>query len=881
LTPGTQVGPYEVLALLGVGGMGEVYRARDSRLKRDVAIKVLPAEFAQDPDRLARFQREAELLATLNHPNIAAVYGLETADGLTGLVLELVEGDTLADVLARGPLALREALPIALQIAQGLEGAHEQGIIHRDLKPANIKVRENGTVKLLDFGLAKALNAESASAHVLDHSPTITSPVAMTRQGVILGTAAYMSPEQARGRVVDKRADIWAFGAVVYEMLTGRRVFQGDTVSDTLAAVLRSEPDWAALPPTTPFLIKRLLRHCLDKDHRQRLGDIRDARIEMAEALTVPALESAPAAASRRRAGQWVAWGVAGVSLALAIGLGAAWRSSLREVAAKSDIAGAIRFTIAPPDGVSIAGPPQVSPDGQHILFVGVGTAVPSLWLRSLDALSSRSLAGTEFASSPFWSPDSRRVGFFANGKLKTLDLARGAVGIVCDAPNTPGGAWSAQDVIVFAPTPDGPLFRVSAGGGVPVPATRIDVGQGENHRWPQFLPDGQRFIFLDSSAGGVRVSLASLDGGEPRQIAATEARSWFAPPNDLLLIRGGALISHPLDLTQMALTGDAVTLVERIGLGVGLSGAFSVSPTGVLVHRAPDVGLLVRLAFVDRRGKVETVPLRPGLYADPALSPDGQYVALRASDSSGEHIWVYDLARGTFGKRTFEGTNNFPIWTPDGEYLTFTRGQAAFVGPIMRVRADGSGQPEILVSDAQVPGQRIAGSWSGDGRLLAFQANQNVMVREADGTIKAALTTPAFEREGRFAPGGRWLAYRSNETGRDEVYVQSYPPGSGKWQISTDGGAQPMWAPGGRELFYKSGNRLMIADVEMGTTFKAGTPRLLVEMPLPERSAGDPSRFAVTPDGKRFLVITTDAPASAAAPSPIEVVLNWRSGLK
>ena len=871
LARGTRIGSYEVVGLLGAGGMGEVYRATDTRLKREVALKVLPAHVANDRERLARFQREAEVLASLNHPHIAQVYGLE--DG--ALVMELVDGDDLSQRIGHGAIPADEALLIAKQIAGAIEAAHEAGVIHRDLKPANIKVRADGTVKVLDFGLAKALDHSPthSTPNTLANSPTITSPD-VTGRGVILGTAAYMSPEQARGKPVDRRTDVWAFGVILFEMLTGQRPFKGETVSDSVAAILKTDPDWNALPADTPFLIKRLLRHCLNRDPRERLGDIRDARIEITEALAEPAGEPMPAPRRAR-----LPWAIGATSLALVAGLVGAFAGGVAQITPAVAEPQVIRFSLSPPDDVRSSLRPVVSPDGRHVAFMGASrNGIVSLWVHSLSTAASRQIPGTErilAVASAFWSPDSRSIGFFADGKLKRVDLDQGAPVVIGDAVNGRGGTWNQDGEIIFSLTA-GPLLRVKAAGGTQTPLTKLDAGS-RSHRVPHFLPDGRHFVFMAIGGAETRLLLGSLDDSSVRELRVIETLAGIVPPDLVLFTTGGQLMAQQLDVVAGGLVGDRMPVGE-VGATPTQQAWASASAGGVLVYRRNPTGDRVVLAWVDRRGAVTRLPLAPGAYGDPGLSPDGRQLALSIRDESGEHIWVYDLARGSLGKRTFDDVNSYPIWSRDGTSLTFSRGNGQN-GPLQQVAADGSGRAAALVSNESQPGQKIATSWSEDGQLLAFQFGQDVLVRARDGAIRPALVTGAFEREARFAPNGRWMAYRSNETGRDEVYVQSYPTGGGKWQISTEGGAQPMWSPDGKELFYKSGDRMMAVAVALQPTFKAGVPRLLFQMPLPERTIGDPSRYAVSPDGQRFLVTTTDD-GGAAEDAPVHVMLNWRTAI-
>jgi Tol biopolymer transport system component len=872
LQPGTLVGGYEVVSALGAGGMGEVYRARDTKLKRDVALKVLSADVAESRERILRFQREAEVLASLNHPNIAHLHGLVESEGVTALVMELVEGEDLAQRLKRGPIPIDEALAIARQIAEALETAHEQGIIHRDLKPANIKVRSDGVVKVLDFGLAKALDPtlSAASNHSLANSPTFTSPAA-TMHGVVLGTTAYMSPEQARGKPVDKRTDVWAFGVVLFEMLTARRPFDGETVSDSVAAILKTDPEWSALPADTPFLIKRLLRHCLNRDPRERLGDMRDARIEIAEAHTT----AQPGEISATRHSSRAAWLVSAVSLLGIAAVGVAFALGFIQLTPTPTAPVEARFTVEPPKDVRASFRPVVSPDGAHIAYVGFDKGgFPAAWIHTLADGTSRRLAGSErlfSGASMFWSPDSKSIGFFADGKLKRVDLESGSAIVVCDVAESRGGSWNRRGDIILAIGGNAPISRVPASGGTPEPVTVVDQDGTESHRQPHFLPDDDHFVFLEFRDGIARLMLSSLSRRVSTELRLADGLTGFIEPDVVLLAIGGQLLAQRLDVTGATLVGEAVPVVALQPSGAGIWA--SVSNTGTIAYRPPRAAGNSVLAWVDRKGNATRLPLPPRAYFDPSLSPDGRHIAMSVRDETGMHIWVYDVQRGSLGKRTFESINAFPIWSRDGRSLTFSTGQTQ-VGPVLQITADGSGKATAVITSDQVPGQKIPGSWSADGTLLTFQRSQDVFIRSADGSVTPLLTAPVFEREARFAPRGGWIAYRSNESGRDEVYVQSYPLGTGKWQISTDGGAQPMWNPKGTELFYKNGNQLMAVPIELSPTFKPGKPELLFQMPLPESTPGDPSRYAVTPDGQRFLVITTE---TTQDDSPVHVILNWR----
>jgi Tol biopolymer transport system component len=896
LTPGTRLGVYEVTAQIGAGGMGEVYRATDIKLKRQVAIKILPAALAADPDRLARFQREAEVLASLNHPQIAGIYGLEEGGGITALVMERVEGEDLSQRIARGAIPLDEALPIAKQIGEALEAAHELGIIHRDLKPANIKVREDGTVKVLDFGLAKALDpvGSGADAAALTNSPTITSPAAMTRMGVILGTAAYMPPEQAKGRAVDKRADIWAFGCVVFEMLTGTRAFAGDDVSETLAAVLRAEPEWKALPAETPAPIRKLLRRCLEKDARRRLQAIGDARLEIEDALAGTAegqpMAAAPARAHRR---ERLAWAVASLLLVVLVASIAIGRVAYLGRAPASADMRATRFTLTPPDGWSLAlgatpsggsiAPLAVSPDGRHVAFVAQSREGKSqLWVRSFDTLTARALPGTDDAASPFWSPDSRVLGFFTQGKLKKIDVSGGSSIVLCDVSTPLGGTWGSDGVIVFAPSGSTGLQKVSAAGGAPTAATAL--GPGETyHMRPTFLPDGRHFIYVARNTGAVYI--ASLDSTErTRVLERIEGTNVLYAQGHLLFVRGTRLVAEPFDADRRVVTGEAVPVAEEIATSATPYGQFSASANGVLVYQTGASLSRTQLVWFDRAGQQTAVLGEPAVYGDVRLSPDGKRAVVSVADparTTGD-LWVFDVARGLRTRFTFDpADDSYPIWSPDGSRIVFSSNRK---GPfdLYEKASNGAGAEQLVLSDSVA---KNAYSWSPDGRFIAYQSNagtgsgNDVWVLPLGGDRKpfVVVQTPFNETRGVFSPDGHWLAHQSTESGRFEVYVVPFPGPGGKWQVSTAGGTEPRWGRDGKELFsLDARNTLTAAAVKGdGASFEVGAVQALFQT---RARAGLGSPYDVSADGQRFLINTL--PALADAP-PFTVVFNWTAGLK
>ncbi|MGE5832917.1 MAG: protein kinase domain-containing protein [Acidobacteriota bacterium] len=880
LAPGVRLGVYEVRELIGAGGMGEVYRGHDTRLHRDVALKILPDLVALDPDRLARFKREAQVLASLNHSNIASIFGFEESHGVHALVLELVEGPTLAYRIAQGALSLDEALPSARQIAEALEAAHTQGVVHRDLKPSNIKIRTDGTVKVLDFGLAKAL-AGDVEAPVTAQSPTITSPAA-TEIGVILGTAAYMSPEQARGKPADTRSDIWAFGSVLYEMLTGKLAFDGDDVSDTLANVLKREPDWGALPAETPSAVRRVLRRCLEKDPRRRIQDIADARLDLDEKEVSVAAVSLPSA-SRLLNRERVAWALLTAALSSVLAY-----SLLKEQPATP----VVRFQINPPEkgffgsssgvgrAVGTSGG-MLSPDGTQLVFVATDQAGQTLlWLRPLDSFTSRALAGTNDALMPFWSADGRSVGFFAGGKLKRIDLADGSTQTLADVPVPPrGGTWGSRDVIVFSSGTPARLAGVSSRGGAvtPVPIS----GGGNFPRFPSFLPDGRHFLYTDTGRLEGRpagLHVASIEPGfEPKRIVASDSNGVFASPGLLVFMRGITLLQQQFDLDRMEVTGEATPIVEQVFFNPGAWLAdFSVSATGVLAYRSAS-NRSSQFAWFDRAGHLLETIGPPGNYRAPALSPDGKRLAF--ADVNQGDIWIFDLTRQTPSRFTANpGTETAPVWSPDGTKIAYRSDQ----GGLFEKETTGTGTERLLLDEFVNGPSQI----SADGKWLLYFAvtpgkTQDIFVLPTTGDRKPKpiVQTPFPDVEPQFSPDerGRWLAYASTETGRNEIYVQPFPPTGTRWPISNSGGRQPLWRADGKELFFVSDDRKFYAvDIlDKSGSFDYGVPHFLFDMRanvFNARNSYVPSR-----DGQRFLVNML----LEADDAPISVVYNWRAGMK
>ncbi len=913
---GRTLSHYRIVEKIGAGGMGEVYRATDTKLNRDVALKVLPEEFALDTDRMARFKREAQVLASLNHPNIASIYGLEEADGIRCLVLELVEGPTLAERIAAEPLPTEEALNIARQIAEALEAAHEKGIIHRDLKPANVKVTPDGIVKVLDFGLAKALEDDPSSIDI-SKSPTLS--VAATQAGIILGTAAYMSPEPARGQAVDKRADIWAFGVVLYEMLTGKQIFSGETISDTLAAVLRAEVDWVALPADTPASIRKLLGRCLDKDRKRRLRDIGEARLTLEGYLADPStstvvLEPGDIAATAvtatpqpawLRALPWAAAGVLSVALLFSLwGLWHATRPVIRP-AIRLPVEMTVEEQIAVGSGLPGGATTNfaVSADGTRIAYVLESGGNRQLYVRSLDQAEAIPLSGTEGAYGPFFSPDGEWVAFFANNALKKVSVSGGAPLTLCDVQNAKGGSWGPGDTIVFAPHVTVGLSRVSAAGGTPETITKKAEGV-RSHRWPQFLPGGRAVLFMaqpqGSSYNDSNIEVLNLETGERKVIRQGGTYPRYLPSGHLVYAREGTLFGAPFDLDHQEMKGSPSPLLEGLMQGPSGDTHYAFSDTGTLLYLSGKArGGQVNLAWVDMQGSVELVPEPPREYYKLRFSPRGDRLALSISEGGSDDVWVYDFARDGMTRLTFAQEDDWSaIWTPDGRRVTYSSEAGGNLSTLSWTLADGSGQPERLTESNE---EQEPNDWSPDGKVLIFEQTSSSTGRDlwalhldeeaqppsaegksptARGRLEPYLQSPFGEGNARFSPDGRWLAYQSNETGRVEVFVRPFPDTGGKVQISTDGGVQPVWAPNGRELYYRVPDGLMAVSVSVrGNDFRVEKPRQLLEVQI----AGGPVNpdYDVEPGGRRFLVKQLEGEEEAVQITHINFILNWFDELR
>jgi Tol biopolymer transport system component/predicted Ser/Thr protein kinase len=868
LALGTRLGPYEILMAIGAGGMGEVYRAKDAKLGREVAIKILPEAFATDPERLARFEREAKVLAALNHPNIAQIYGVEEH----ALVMELVEGETL-----KGPLPIQTALGYAKQIADALEAAHEKGIVHRDLKPANIKITPAGVVKVLDFGLATAVEDPAPSTDP-PNSPTLT--MRGTRVGVILGTAAYMAPEQARGHAADRRADVWGFGVVLYEMLSGKAAFAGDSVTDILAAVVKLEPDWSALPASTPPAMAKLVRRCITKDRKQRLQAIGEARIAIDDYMAGGKELQPQAKAGPTTRPPWlVATGV--LLLATIVLAYVAYRQHFAEETR------VLRFSVLPPDKATVDFQ-VLSPDGRSLLLVATQEGMSELWVRDLDSMAPRRLPGTDGASYPFWSPDSRKIGFFQSGKLKNIDVAGGPAITLADAASGRGGSWNRNGVIIFTPAVSQSIYRVPDAGGTVTAVTTVDRASGENtHRTPWFLPDGHHFFYTarNDDAEKNAVYVGDLDSKDRKRVLHASSNAMYGPPGYLLFLREQTLMAQPFDASSMTTKGDAIPIAEGVRHEtLNLVGRFSVSQNGVLAYSSGASSAPVdaaQLTWFDRTGKVTGRVGLPGVIYWPAISPDGRTIALDrvAAHNGMVDIWLYDLARGTESRFTFNAhSNSYPVWSPDGSHVAFRSPRNLYQKAI-----SGSAQEEVL-DQPSAENVRIT-DWSRDGRYIIEQAfdpktNFDIWVLPLFGARKAFpyLHMDFNESYGKLSPNGKWLAYQSDETKRAEIYVQSFPNPGGKMQVSTNGGTRPVWSRDGKELFFiDSGRKMMAAEVKSGVQFEAGVPKPLFDTRLQQGLQQGITRFDVSKDG-RFLIPTA---LEEGANVPVSVVENWTAGLK
>ena len=888
---GTKLSHYSVVDKLGEGGMGVVWRAQDSKLGREVALKVLPEDFAQDAERMGRFEREAQVLAALNHPNIAAIYGLEDDDGKRALVMELVEGETLQERIQRGSLPLDEALRIALQVAAALEDAHDHGIIHRDLKPANIKITPKGQVKVLDFGLAKAMEGDphsSGSHPQVTQSPTLTAQ--MTGVGVLLGTAAYMSPEQARGEAADRRADIWAFGVVLFEMLSGRTVYAGKTVSDTLAGVLARDPEWEELPNKTPRSIYNLIERCLEKEVSDRLQAIGEARITIDHYLVDPeadvAYESPGGVAAASTARRLLPWVVATV---LAIGLGLAlWGPWSRGKGNTENLRLSIELPPERPVFRGFGSSAVLSPDGQQVAYVLTDGGGYEIFLHSLDQWNGISLVkaeGPDRPYQPFFSPDGNWLGFVTPGELKKVPAKGGTPIALCTVNLCRGASWGPDGWIVFAGSPNSGLSRVPAAGGEPEVLTELDTENGEtSHRWPQVLPNGKAVLFTSiagENSNEASIQVLDLESGQRQVVNETGSFGRYVESGHVVYADGGTLFAIPFDLGSLSVTGSAAPVVEGVTTSGGeLEAQYSTSPDGKLAYVTGAAGqTTLSQVMVDMDGRVEALGTDPGEFYNPSFSPDGTRLAVELQTGENLDIWIYDLERQIPMRLTFnEGEDEYPVWSPDGSTLYYASDREGEYD-IYRRNPSGSGDAERVLERA---GPQTPFSFSPDGTTLAFteyipgtQSDIWLLPLAEGGEPQPFLVSEFIEYGPEFSPDGRWIAYGSDESGIFEVYITS-ATGDGKWQVTNGGGAWPLWAPDGRSLFtqWQEGVSRATVDTSSGQ-LRVGRSELLVGGSFHMRADGN-RYYDVSPDGRGFLLFQNQSQSSDSDHEHIRVVLNW-----
>lgn len=872
--PGTQLGIYELIDELGAGGMGEVYRARDTTLRREVAIKFVNPSVCADPDGLARLRREARALASLNHPHVATLHELAEFEGFCGLVMELVGGETLAERIARGRLPAIEAARIGAQVAAALEAAHDRGIVHRDLKPANIKLTSEGSAKVLDFGLAKAEASRDDMATAGSHAPLATGT------GVVVGTVSYMSPEQARGAEVDRRTDVWALGCVLFEMITGRRAFEGPTSTDTLVAVLEREPDWALLPPNTPPLIRRLLRRCLEKELRRRLRDVGDARLELEEAAAPgvsgfiePVASSVPLRRSPYTLALLAILGLVAMGSLIAL----FWRNDEPRSATE------IQFAVTLPAGERLGATDfpalAISPDGRFIAYVAERGGTTQLVLRRLNELHAAPIPGTTNAMSPFFSPDSQWIGFFADGALKKVPVAGGPPISICPADAGFGGTWTINDTIIFADATGSALSRVDAGGGSPSPATRLDAQRGEfSHRWPEVLPDGRTILFTVGTVGEwdeAEIVAQVLDSDRRETVLKGGTHPHYLPTGHLLYLHAGAVWIAPFDIRQLKTTGPPERALEGVTGSADGAGQFAVSPVGTVVY-APAEGedSARRLATIDA-GEETPLAAPARSYVGPRVAPNGRQVVIGIADRA-EHIWVYDVSTSSLRQLTFDGANRAPIWTPDGQRVTFSSNRN---GPLnlFTIAVDGSGTPERLTVSEHL---QLPGSWSPDGRTLAFVeqrpgSGRDIWLLGPTREPIAWADSASDESAPRFSPDGQAIAYVADVSGRAEVYVRGISSAAPGQLISAAGGTEPVWARDGRTLFYRNAGRLMAVTITSTNPPRTGTghPREVFSGSV-QAGTFDSANYDVLSSAGRFIIV---AGVSSAPPNSVfHVAVNW-----
>ena len=878
---GTRLGPYEILAPIGAGGMGEVYRAKDTRLGRDVAVKVLSSHLSTSEEVRQRFEREAKTISQFSHPHICSLYDVGREGDTDFLVMELLEGESLADRLGKGPLPTEQLLRYGIQIADALDKAHRQGIVHRDLKPGNVMLTKTG-VKLLDFGLAKPLTAAGArpvsGASVLATEAQVSQP--LTERGTVLGTFQYMAPEQLEGGEADGRSDIFAFGAVLYEMATGKKAFTGKSQASLIGSILRDDPpSISEAAPMIPPALNRVVKTCLAKDPEDRFQTAHDAKLQLEWIAEGGSQAGLPApVVARRKNREKLAWGIAAMAILAAV---LATFGYVRRAPKPPRVT---RFEVAIPPNVIAIDTPRISPDGRILAFNATDSGgLTRIWIRPLNALAAQPLPGTEGTTRPFWAPDSRFIGFAQGGKLMKIDVSGGPPTKICDAPTASDGTWSPEGVILFDGTGSDPIQRVSAAGGTPTIAVKPDAARKETQiGWPEFLPDGRHFMYMsiNQKVDDSAYRIGSLDSPETKSFAPAQTMLTYAPPGYLLFVRDRTLVAQAFDAKAMKTTGEPVPLAEQIGTdAVGLA-RFSVSRDGVLAYRTGESGN--RLVWIDRAGKeIETLG-DPGEYGEPDLSPSNDRLAFDLVDlrTNKSDIWIRDLARGVNSRFTFTPGNAFsPLWSRDGGTVVFSSDREGAAG-LYEKAANGQEEEKVLLKEEALV---IPISFSPDGRFLAYQVRTpkngwDAMVLPMTGDRKPVpIAAASFnETQGKFSPDGRYIAYISNESGRNEIYVRSYPGAGGKWQVSNAGGTDPHWSSDGKELYYRSPDqKLMAVEIRGGTSLEAGIPRPLFLGRVHIGTARN--KLVPAKDGQRFLFV---APLGRDAMTPTTVVLNWFAGL-
>ncbi len=879
LAAGTRLGPYEVLSAIGAGGMGEVYRAKDTRLGRDVAVKVLPAHMSASSELRQRLEREAKTISQLSHPHICTLHDVGHQDGTDYLVMEYLEGETLADRLGKGALPIDQALRIGIEIAGALDAAHRSGIVHRDLKPGNVMLTKSG-VKLLDFGLAKLAAPQQAVSQATSLPTALQESQPLTTRGTILGTFQYMSPEQLEGGEADARSDIFAFGCVLYEMLTGQKAFTGKSQASLIGSIMNSDPPpISSIQPMIPASLDRIVRGCLAKEPEHRWSTAHDVMLQLQWIAEGGSLAGVPApVVARRKNREKLAWAVAAVAVIAVAGLAVGF---VRRAPKPAPL---VRFDIVPAPEIATMDVPRLSPDGRFLAFDATDMEGKArIWVRPLGALAAQPLMGTEGGARPFWSPDSRYIGFVADGVMKKVDVTGGPPTKICDAPGGSDGAWSPEGVILWDGSGSDPIHRVSAAGGTRAVAVKPDSARKETSvAWPQFLPDGKHFIYMVTGEKPEDTAywIGSIDSPDKKMLAPAQTLVQYAPPGYLLFVRDRTLVAQPFDARALKTTGEPVPLAEKIGTdNVGLA-RFSVSNNQVLAYRTGETG--GRLLWRDRAGRDLDTLGDPGDYANPTLSPSGDRLAFSLTDSRNgkTDVWIRDLARGVNSRFTLGAGNNFrSVWSPDGATIIFSSDRSGTLD-LYQKSVRGSGEEKLVLHTDE---NKSAASWTKDGRYIAYASRSPKTLWDlwalptfGDRKPIPIAVTPFTEQNPVLSPDGRYVAFVSNESGREEIYVQTFPDPGSKWQVSNGGGSDPSWRGDGKELYYRSPDqKLMAVAIPAGADFQAGVPQAL--FPIRVRPGNPRNKYAPSPDGQRFIVA---APLGRESMSPTTVVLNWLAGL-